>query len=58
MTKAPEPAENADGTYARNGARNGARAKAGFNRAVLETSPAELGRQLTTSSSGTAASSS
>ncbi len=43
MTAAPKPAENGDGTYAR----NGARAKAGLNRAVLDTSPAELRRQLT-----------
>jgi putative transposase len=43
MTAAPSPVENGDGTYAR----NGARAKAGLNRAVLDTSPGEVRRQLT-----------
>ena len=43
MTAAPTPVPDGAGGHAR----NGRRAKAGLNRAVLDASPAELRRQLT-----------
>ena len=43
MTTAPKPMPDGAGGHVR----NGARAKAGLNRAILDTSPAELRRQLT-----------
>jgi putative transposase len=43
MTRAPKPVPDGAGGHAR----NGRRAKAGLNRAVLDASPGELRRQLT-----------
>jgi putative transposase len=43
MTKAPKPVSDSSGRHRR----NGRRAKAGLNRAVLDASPAEIRRQLT-----------
>jgi putative transposase len=47
---APRPDPDRPGRHLR----NGARAKAGLNRAVLDASPAELRRQLASSAGGTA----
>ncbi|HEY5272212.1 MAG TPA: IS607 family element RNA-guided endonuclease TnpB [Acidimicrobiales bacterium] len=43
MTRSPKDVRNGDGSYAR----NGKRAKAGLNRAILDVAPAEFRRQVT-----------
>ena len=43
MTKSPKAVRNGDGSYAR----NGKRAKAGLNRAILDVAPGEFRRQIT-----------
>jgi putative transposase len=43
MTRSPKPLRNGDGSYAR----NGSRAKAGLNRAILDVALGEFRRQIT-----------
>jgi putative transposase len=43
MTKSPKAVRNGDGSYAR----NGKRAKAGLNRAILDVAPGEFRRRIT-----------